>query len=152
MKRTKAWSSESGGVRPIAAWLACLALGLLILWGGCGGGGGGPAISRPAAPTSKRAPDTPGTVVLTWAVNPEPEVTGYNVYRRIDPETKFTKVTLQPVVPVGGSPTATYSDILPAGAESGDVYYRITAVASGGESKPSDTVRSFAPPPPPPGL
>ena len=57
----------------------------------------------PAAPAGLRAVAYSGVVDLTWDANAEPDLLGYNVYRKAPGATEFDRVPLNPRVVVGAS-------------------------------------------------
>ncbi|HEX3131761.1 MAG TPA: LamG domain-containing protein [Thermoanaerobaculia bacterium] len=58
----------------------------------------------PLAPASVTAQPGDGTVGLAWSANPEKDVTGYKIYRRLPPATAWTLRTSSPV-PASASPS-----------------------------------------------
>ncbi len=58
----------------------------------------------PVAPASVTAQPGDGTVVVAWRANPEKDVAGYNVYRRLPPATAWTLRSSAPV-PASTSPS-----------------------------------------------
>ena len=85
----------------------------------------------PPAATAPRAERTAAGVKLTWKEAPDPDITGYAVYRSTQQESGYTKL--------GTAATAAYTDAS-AGA-AGTYFYRITAVdADGAESEPVTTL------------
>jgi hypothetical protein len=58
----------------------------------------------PLVPASVTAQPGDGTVALAWSANPEKDVAGYNVYRRLPPATAWTLRTSSPV-PASAAPS-----------------------------------------------
>jgi hypothetical protein len=80
------------------------------------------------------------TVNLSWNADNSPNVTGYNVYRRVGAQGNFSKINS------GLVPVTNYNDM--SVADGGTYYYQTTAVnSSGEESPPSTTVQAAIPPP-----
>jgi len=103
-----------------------------------------PPLTRPAAPASLSATSTPGGVLLQWAANTEPNLAGYNLYRRNATSGPFTELNSSLLA------NPSYDDTT---APQGQVsYYRVVAVntlgqgstASSVESTPSSISSSFA--------
>jgi len=89
------------------------------------GFGTGPAL--PSAPTGLIATAGPGSVSLDWNNNPEPDVTGYNVYRSSG--APFQKVNAAPVAS---------SQFVDAGLTAGVSYcYKVSAIGAAGEGPQS---------------
>ncbi|WP_329164520.1 GH116 family glycosyl-hydrolase [Streptomyces sp. NBC_01267] len=85
----------------------------------------------PPAPTAPRTTRTADAVSLTWQAAPDPQVTGYEVYRSTAQDGAYTKVATVK------SPS--YQD-RSAGKE-GTWFYRVVALdADGGESEPVTTL------------
>ena len=74
---------------------------------------------RPAKPANIQTVVQGGDVVITWSERPEPDVVGYNVYRRLPLENLFTKLNSALVM------ETRYTD---AGAASGGYVYTVQAV------------------------
>jgi hypothetical protein len=79
-------------------------------------------------------------VNLSWNTDNSPNVTGYNVYRRVGTQGNFSKITASPVsVPSYGDTSV---------SDSTTYYYETTAInSSGEESSPSAAVQAVIPPP-----
>ncbi len=102
---------------------------------------GPPSIAATGSPQKKTPPSPPTGIEVTmqkkgvelrWEENPEPDLLGYDVYRRQEGETKFTKMTPQPV-------TAPF--YLDESASPGKSYvYRLKAV----DSSPSRNESEFS--------
>jgi predicted small lipoprotein YifL len=102
---------------------------------------GPPSITATGTPQKTTPPSPPTGIVATiqkqgvelrWEENPEPDILGYNVYRRQEGETEFIKLNPQPV-------TAPF--FLDESAKSGKTYiYRLKAV----DSSPSHNESEFS--------
>ena len=96
--------------------------------------------TAPGAPNGLTATPSQGGISLTWDANTEGDLAGYNVYRKVDGETDFSKLNNALLT------DTTYNDAeAPAGKVS---YYRVTAVdAAGNESDPAtDSAKRPEPP------
>ncbi len=54
-------------------------------------------VTPPVPPAGLTASRVSGGVDLRWHQNPEPDIAGYNVYRRAQGEEPFTKINPQPI-------------------------------------------------------
>ena len=87
----------------------------------------------PASPSGLNASASTTVVTLSWQSNPEADLAGYNIYRKVDGESVFSKAN-------GALRTSTYYQDTSLGAST-NYQYRITAVdTSGNESSPSTVV------------
>lgn len=83
----------------------------------CSGGGGGDT-TPPAAPANLSATGGAGLVELAWSANSEPDLSGYNVYRRTSPTGTFLKVNGATVS------TSAYTD---TNVSAGTTYYYVVS-------------------------
>jgi len=63
------------------------------------------AISADAGPVSVRlssfqASPQPGAILLSWSTSSESDFSGFNVQRSVEPETGFTQINTQPILPL----------------------------------------------------
>ena len=116
--------------------------------------------TEPVAASSRQKPKFPAnfhvvtasvrSVSLAWNRSPDPEVTGYRIYRNIKPEGKF-----HPIKNISDRSMTEYVDKDKSGKNIHDgieYFYRITAINSGGaESRLSNPASgiTFGPPSPP---
>jgi fibronectin type 3 domain-containing protein len=103
-------------------------------------------IFPPAAPRDLEAvnvattKETAASVELTWTINTEPDLAGYNVYRSENPETPGQKLNSEPLL----VPTFRDISVVPGKSYS----YRVGAVdQSGNESPLSSPVEAQVPGP-----
>jgi len=101
-------------------------------------------IFPPAAPQGIEAVAVPGTdgapaaIELTWAINTETDLAGYNVYRSDQADTPGRRVNSELLL----TPTFRDMSVLPGQ----DYFYRVEAVdQSGNESSPSSAVKAQVP-------
>lgn len=110
---------------------------------GCGGSGGtGVDGEAPTAPTGVQATSQDGSVALSW--DGVEGASGYNVYR------DTTSAAGGGGSPINAEAPIEQLSFTDASVENGTrYYYRVTAVAEGGESEPSVAVgvRPFPDPP-----
>lgn len=78
--------------------------------------------SPPSAPTGTAAVGGTGSLTVSWAANPEPDVVAYQVYRSVD------GISYQFV----GSVPATQTSFTDAGLANGTYFYRLVAVDNQG--------------------
>ena len=98
-------------------------------------GPGGP----PPPPTGLRATPVPAAIALFWDGPPSGvSVTGYHVERRSRKGGEYTVV----IIDTGSADTGYTDDTVTAG---GEYYYRVTALNSAGESRPSYPVSAGPP-------
>ena len=103
-------------------------------------------IFPPAAPQGLETVGVPATneapvsVELTWTINAEPDLAGYNVYRSEEPETPGRKLNSEPLL------VPTFRDISVAPGKT--YFYRVGAVdRSGNQSPLSSAVEASVPGP-----
>lgn len=98
-------------------------------------------VFAPSSPSALTIAAAPNNLSIFFAVNPENDVAGYNVYRSMNPNEKKSNWTLLTAEPLK---TNTYRDTK---VESGKTYYYyLTAVdTSGNTSEPSEIVSETAP-------
>jgi hypothetical protein len=83
-------------------------------------------------------PEAPAHLDLSWAINPETDIAGYNVYRSVEQGVLGTRLNS------GLLPTPTFSDMSRVTAQR--YFYSVTAVdRSGNESAPSAAVSAEVP-------
>lgn len=85
--------------------------------------------SKPAAPAGLNATLNYPRILLGWRANPEPNITGYHVYRSLASKTGYTRLTASAVTGL------TYTDT-PAGGNK-TYYYKVSAVSAAGEGAAS---------------
>ena len=84
------------------------------------------------------ANDSPAAIELTWAINTETDLAGYNVYRSDEADTPGRRLNSELLL----TPTFRDMSVLPGQ----DYFYRVEAVdQSGNESSPSSAVKAQVP-------
>ena len=106
-----------------------------------GGGGGGGDVTPPAAPTGLGATAGSGLVDLSWFVNSEPDVAGYNVYRSTTTGGTYAKINTSLIT---GN---TYSD---TGLTGGVTYYYVISAVDTSVNESSTSSEASATPTEPP--
>lgn len=98
-------------------------------------------VFAPSSPSALTIAAAPHNISVFFAVNPETDIAGYNVYRSTNPNQKKSEWTLLTPTPIK---TNTFQDTK---VESGKTYYYyLTAVdTSGNASEPSEIVSETAP-------
>lgn len=127
-----------------------------VVMAGCGGGGGGGGTTGPGTPTRPNPPTsltaTRGTVQLSqfnlaWAGSTTPGVNRYDIYRRLEGQSTFTKIAETQL-------TNFLDTTVPAAVAFDTIRYYVVAVnvAAGLQSNPSNeaVVPAMSGPPPPP--
>jgi fibronectin type 3 domain-containing protein/tetratricopeptide (TPR) repeat protein len=107
--------------------------------------------AKPAAPASFQITSSGvRSVALSWTAHPDPDITGYRVYRHTQPDGLFTIAK-----EISGRTITEYTDQDKSGDKLKDgivYYYRLTAVNVGGaesEFTSAISVATLGPPPPP---
>lgn len=127
-----------------------------VVMAGCGGGGGGGGTTGPGTPTQPNPPTnvtaTRGTVQLSqfnlaWAGSTTPGVNRYDIYRRLESQSTFTKIAETQL-------TNFLDTTVPAALAFDTIRYYVVAVnvTAGLQSIPSNeaVVPALSGPPPPP--
>ncbi len=98
-------------------------------------------VFAPSPPSALTIAAAPNNLSIFFAVNPEKDVAGYNIYRSTNPDQKTSDWTLLTAEPLK---TNTFQDTK---VESGKTYYYyLTAIdTSGNTSEPSEVVSETAP-------
>jgi uncharacterized protein len=86
-----------------------------------------PDASPPLKPIIKQVLLKSDTVVVSWAVNPDADLAGYNLFKYTEASPTKVKVNEQSIAPIMRS----FSDVMKAG---GKVYYELQAVDSTGNT------------------